>query len=231
VLIFYYKSKLQERQLTKQAHLRAIYETGSKLTHDVKNIIQAAKTLTQAVLREDRRTDEAQKILRKQLPLLTERLQSTLDKLSAPVLESTEAVPLKTWWQDIQAKYAGRSIQFFGAVDSNPSIPLELFNTVTENLLENARTKKQVQPDLSITVTLDAEQDDVQLRVCDSGSPVALEIRSQLFNEVVSSEDGFGIGLYHSSQLAKRAGYRLVLESNDHGHVCFVLSSTDTENT
>jgi signal transduction histidine kinase len=228
VLIFYYKSKLQERQLTKQAHLRAIYETGSKLTHDVKNILQAAKTLTQAVLREDRRTDEAQKILRKQLPLLTERLQSTLDKLSAPVLESTEAVSLKTWWQDIQAKYAGRNIQFFGAVDSNPSIPLELFNTVTENLLENARTKKQVQPDLSITVTLDAGQDVVQLRVCDSGSPVALEIRSQLFNEVVSSEDGFGIGLYHSSQLAKRAGYCLVLESNDQGHVCFLLSSTDT---
>ena len=49
VLTFYYRAKVQEQQLIKQAHLRAIYETGSKLTHDVKNILQSTQTLTQII--------------------------------------------------------------------------------------------------------------------------------------------------------------------------------------
>jgi len=225
VLIFYYKAKIQERQLTKQAHLRAIYETGSKLTHDVKNILQSTRTLTQAVLQEDERTDEAHQLLKRQLPLLTERLQTTLDKLSAPALESSESVSLKFWWQDVQAKYAGRQISFSESIHADPLIPLEVFNTVTENLLENARAKRLLQPDLSITVTLQADNINVNLRILDSGSPVPEETRAQLFNEVVFSENGFGIGLYQSSQLANRAGYKLLLESNNQGNVCFLLSS------
>ncbi|MGB5519785.1 MAG: ATP-binding protein [Gammaproteobacteria bacterium] len=225
VLMFYYKAKIQERQLTKQAHLRAIYETGSKLTHDIKNILQSTKALTQAVLQEDGRTEEAHQILKKQLPLLTERLQTTLDKLSTPALEPSEPIPLVSWWQDIQAKYSGRSIHFIESLHTNPLIPQEVFNTVTENLLENARTKRLLQPDLSITVTLQAVNSDVNLRVQDSGSPVPEETRTQLFKEVVFSENGFGIGLYQSSQLAKRAGFKLQLESNNQGNVCFCLSN------
>ncbi len=225
VLMFYYKAKVQERQLTKQAHLRAIYETGSKLTHDVKNILQSTKTLTQAVMLEDERSTEAYQILKKQLPLLTERLQATLDKLSAPTLETSESISLKTWWQEVQSKYAGRDINFSESIHTDPLIPIEVFNTVTENLLDNARSKRMMQPDLSITVTLQADNKNVNLRVLDSGSPVSEETRAQLFNEVIFSESGFGIGLYQSSQLAKRAGYRLLLESNNRGNVCFCLSS------
>jgi len=225
VLMFYYKAKIQERQLTKQAHLRAIYETGSKLTHDVKNILQSTKTLTQAVMRDDDRTFEAYKILKRQLPLLTERLQTTLDKLSAPSIETSESISLRTWWQEVQSKYAGRDIHFTEAIHADPSIPLEVFNTVTENLLDNARSKRLIQPDLSITVALQADNKSVNLRVLDSGSPVPEETRAQLFNEVIFSESGFGIGLYQSSQLAKRAGYKLLLESNNQGNVCFSLSN------
>jgi nitrogen-specific signal transduction histidine kinase len=224
VLMFYYKAKVQERQLTKQAHLRAIYETGSKLTHDVKNILQSTKTLTQALTQDDGRSDETYNILKKQLPLLTERLQTTLEKLSAPVLESTENMPLDSWWQEIQSKYAGRNINFSESVHSNPLIPVEVFNTVTENLLDNARSKRLMQPDLSITVTLHAYNDSISLCVLDNGAPVPEETRGQLFDEVIFSESGFGIGLYQSSQLAKRAGYQLLLESNNQGNVCFCLS-------
>ena len=225
VLMFYYKAKIQERQLTKQAHLRAIYETGSKLTHDVKNILQSTKTLTQAVMNEDERSSEAYKILKKQLPLLTERLQTTLDKLSAPAMETSESFSLKLWWQEVQSKYAGRNINFSESIHTDPLIPLEVFNTVTENLLENARSKRLIQPDLSISVTLQADNRSINLRVIDSGSPVSEETRAQLFNEVIFSESGFGIGLYQSSQLAKRAGYKLQLESNNTGNVCFCLTN------
>lgn len=225
VLIFYYKAKVQERQLTKQAHLRAIYETGSKLTHDVKNILQSTKTLTQAVMREDDRTLEAYQILKKQLPLLTERLQATLDKLSAPTLEKSETISLKTWWREVQSKYTGRDITFSESIHTDPLIPVEVFNTVTENLLDNARSKRLMQPDLSITVSLQADNNGVNLRVLDSGMPVTEQARAQLFNEVIFSENGFGIGLYQSSQLASRAGYKLQLETNNKGNVCFWLSS------
>jgi K+-sensing histidine kinase KdpD len=223
--MFYYKAKIQERQLTKQAHLRAIYETGSKLTHDVKNILQSTKTLTQAVMIDDERSIEAYTILKRQLPLLTERLQTTLDKLSAPAMETSDSISLKLWWQELQSKYAGRDINFSESIHSDPLIPLEVFNTVTENLLDNARSKRLMQPDLSITVTIQADNRSVNLRVLDSGQPVSEEARTQLFNEVIFSENGFGIGLYQSCQLANRAGYKLQLESNNSGNVCFCLSS------
>ena len=95
---------------------------------------------------------------------------------------------------------------------------------MTENLLDNARSKRLTQPDLSITVSLQTDNNGVKLRVLDSGSPLPEETAAQLFNEVIFSENGFGIGLYQSSQLAKRAGYRLALESNNQGNVCFCLS-------
>ena len=120
VLLFYYKAKVQERQLTKQAHLRAIYETGSKLTHDIKNILQSTKMLTQAVLHEGERTTDAFQLLKKQLPLLTERLQTTLDKLSAPATETSESAPVRSWWQDIQSKYSGRDINFTESIHADP---------------------------------------------------------------------------------------------------------------
>ena len=225
VLIFYYKAKLQERQLTKQAHLRAIYETGSKLTHDVKNILQSTKTLTQALVQDDERTAEAHQILKKQLPLLTERLQSTLDKLSAPTLEKTETIALKTWWQEIQSKYAGRDIKFSETLEADPPIPLDVFNTVTENLLENARSKRLSQPEITITVSLEAGSEGIRLSVTDSGTALASDTVSRLFNEVILSENGFGIGLYQSSQLATRAGYTLSLDSNTAGRVSFKLAA------
>ncbi len=226
VLIFYYKAKIQERLLTKQAHLRAIYETGSKLTHDVKNILQSTKALTQAIVQTNDRTDEAHQMLKKQLPLLTDRLQATLDKLSAPALEATESISLTTWWQELKAKYAGRNIGFSESIKGETFIPVDVFNTVTENLLENARAKRQLQPELSITLSLQSDADKVHLSVVDDGKPIPDETLSQLFNEVIFSENGFGIGLYQSSQIAKRAGYRLLLESNSQGNVCFSLTNT-----
>ena len=224
VLTFYYKAKVQERMLTKQAHLRAIYETGSKLTHDVKNILQSTQVLAQAVSSEDARIEETYEMLRRQLPLLTDRLQTTLDKLSAPGQQPTETILLKTWWQELMSKYTGRDIEFSESLHANPEIPADVFNTVTENLLENARSKRIMEPGLNISLSIQADNHSINLRVVDSGTPIPEDTASRLFNEVLFSENGFGIGLYQSSQLASKAGYRLSLESNNQGNVCFCLS-------
>lgn len=224
VLAFYYNAKLQEQQLAKQAHLRAIYETGSKLTHDVKNILQSTQTLTQVISHDDGRIEESHAILKRQLPLLTRRLQTTLDKLSAPGRDSPVSECLEQWWQELQARYNGRSIDFSGHIHRDVMIPLDMFNTVAENLLENARNKRIEQPEIRIEATLESGDDGPVLTIRDTGTAIDADTASQLFSEVIASENGFGIGLYQSYQQAKRAGFELSLASNRAGEVGFQLA-------
>jgi sensor histidine kinase regulating citrate/malate metabolism len=49
------------------------------------------------------------------------------------------------------------------------------------------------------------------------------DIASSLFVGPVSSESGYGIGLYHAARYAEAAGYRLNLIENRAGRVCFRL--------
>ncbi len=66
----------------------------------------------------------------------------------------------------------------------------------------------------------------LHLSVTDTGSIINKQIAQQLFKEVVSSQDGFGIGLYQSYELAKNHGFELAVSDNSTGHVCFSLTST-----
>jgi len=224
VLTFYYKAKLQEQLLTKQAHLRAIYETGSRLTHDVKNILQSTNTLTQIVMSEDADFEESNQLLRRQLPLLTQRLKTTLDKLGAPSLPATESCPLTQWWQELQLRYSGREIIFTGNIETEREISQDTFNTVIENLLENARTKRIREPKITITAYINSNDEDLSIVVCDTGDAIPASISTNLFKEVITSNDGFGIGLYHSHQQASRAGFNLALSENLNGKVCFSVT-------
>ncbi|MDX2507091.1 MAG: ATP-binding protein, partial [Gammaproteobacteria bacterium] len=98
--------------------------------------------------------------------------------------------------------------------------------TVIENLLDNARSKRMREPELKIVVQLSNINKQLCLSVCDMGSAITEQIAQQLFNEVVSSQDGFGIGLYQCNELAKNHDYKLSIEDNTTGHVCFSLTST-----
>jgi sensor histidine kinase regulating citrate/malate metabolism len=61
--------------------------------------------------------------------------------------------------------------------------------------------------------------------VCDSGSAVEADVAASLLRAPVSSrEGGLGIGLYQAARQAQESGFRLVLENNVDGEVCFVLS-------
>jgi signal transduction histidine kinase len=224
VLTFYYNAKLQEQQLIKQAHLRAIYETGSKLTHDIKNILQSTQTMTQLLLDKDTRTEDAREILNKQLPLLTQRLKTTLDKLSTPASIDSKSGPVESWWNRLKTRYNGRNIVFDHRLITNPDIPVDVFDSIAENLLENARNKRIVAPDMEIYVNLECDENNLQLRIHDTGTAVPESVAELLFKEPLSSEDGYGIGLYQSYQQAVRNGFKLELIENTNGNVCFLLS-------
>jgi sensor histidine kinase regulating citrate/malate metabolism len=73
-------------------------------------------------------------------------------------------------------------------------------------------------------VALDCRDGVARLRVCDSGRAVPPPIATDLLRAPVSSRGGLGIGLYQAARQAESAGYRLALESNRDGEVCFALT-------
>ena len=228
VLTFYYRAKLQEQQLIKQAHMQAIYETGSKLTHDMKNILQSTHTMTQIINDNDSQMSEIIEVLKKQMPLLTQRLNTTLEKLRAPqkadLATKSMSGSLLHWWGQLQHRYTDSHIQFSSEVSKDTEIPIEVFTTVIENLLDNARSKLIREPDLKIFVKLTNIDEKLHLSVIDTGSAINKQVAQQLFKEVVSSQDGYGIGLYQCYALAKNNGLELRIAENTSGHVCFTLA-------
>ena len=114
-----------------------------------------------------------------------------------------------------------------GAI-SGISIPVELFDSVADNLIENAFNKTSEERGLEVTVTLSSAHAGT-LTVCDNGAPVPKLVESQLFEGAVDSQTGLGMGLYQSSRLATQFGYRLKLVANLPGRVCFVLSRARTD--
>ncbi len=227
VLTFYYRAKRQEQQIIKQAHMQAIHETGSKITHDVKNILQSTKTMSQIINDDDTDMQEIVDILKKQMPILNQRLSTTLEKLRLPenkeTSEASSTGSLLLWWSDLQLRYADHHIDFNSTVNNDSEIPLDVFTTVIENLLDNARSKHIREPKLTIRVVLSDTDNKTQLSVIDTGSPIEPRVLQRLFKEVVSSQDGFGIGLYQSFELANNYGYQLAVADNTEGNVCFSL--------
>jgi len=228
VLTFYYRAKLQEQEIIKQAHMQAIYETGSKLTHDVKNILQSTQMMSQIINDTDTEMREIIDVLKKQMPLLTQRLNTTLEKLRAPenysIGNPATTGSLLHWWNQLQLRYAGRHIEFSSNINKDREIPVDIFTTVVENLLDNARSKRMREPKLNIQVSITETKTRLQLSVIDTGSAIQPEIFECLFKEVVSSQDGFGIGLYQSHELAASHGFSLKIDDNVDGRVCFTLT-------
>jgi signal transduction histidine kinase len=88
-------------------------------------------------------------------------------------------------------------------------------------LIDNARNKRLREPDITVQVSLRLRP--LSLSVCDSGSAIPAEVASRLLHTVVKSEDGFGIGLFQAARWAEQSGFRLLLQENREGRVCFEL--------
>src|SRR3989338_4931959 len=135
--------------------LQAIYETGSRLTHDIKNLLQSLYSLTSAGQQaaQTGQTVDFQKMLNNQLPELSQRLELTLNKLKVPQKESSgEYVVAAVWWKALRNRYDGRSVEFIGDLVSTQPVPSAVFENVAENLLDNARRKRLTQANINITV-------------------------------------------------------------------------------
>jgi signal transduction histidine kinase len=220
----FYEAKRREEAQRQSAYTQAIYETGARLTHDVKNLLQSLRSLCAAA--ETSGADQAQALqmlMQRQLPLITQRLNVTLEKLRSPQQSDSARVEAGAWWESLVQRYAGRNIQFQGDGQRKDwKLPAELFDRVADNLIENAFNKDPAGPAVQVRVTLSAERGGV-LTVCDTGAAIAPDVARQLFEVPVPSQTGFGIGLYHSARQAAQLGYHLTIASNAAGAVCFAL--------
>jgi hypothetical protein len=221
--------KLRAQQLKRLTYVEAIHETGARLTHDVKNLLQTLRTLcsaTQSEPAEGAVSPEFAALLRRQLPAITERLGQTLDKLQAPRLESDEHILLRRWWDDLLSRYHLSGIEFAidGTLDDTATIPAALYNFAVENLLANTFDKRATETRLKVRVTLRVAADGVGIDVCDDGQPLAPALLRNLFRGPVPSETGMGIGLYQAARNLKSGGLSLTLMANEPGRVCFRLA-------
>lgn len=215
----FYLAKLRERALQQASYMQAVHETGARVTHDVKNLLQSLNVLCSVAGAERGESPEALALMRRQLPAITQRLAATLDKLQRPAAENEAQVAAADWWEALKRQYQDRGVEFgAGALDA-AQVPRSLFDSVADNLLQNALAKRAAQPGVRVSVWLESDV----LRVCDTGHAVPAEIAPALLRAPVHSEGGLGIGLYQAARQAQAAGYVLRLESNRDGEVCFGL--------
>ena len=223
----FYVAKLREEKLRQASYLQAVHETGARTTHDIKNLLQSLSVLCSVAEREEYRdSKQLQALVRRQLPLIAQRLSETLDRLQRPQPSGETYVQARGWWDGIARQYGGEDVEFqAGKLPSagGARLPRSLFDSVADNLIRNALGKRAIEPGIRVRVTLDCGERLV-LRVCDSGAAVPQEIASGLLRGPVNSRGGLGIGLYQAARQADSAGYRLELETNRDGEVCFSLS-------
>lgn len=217
--IEFYLVKLQTHQLQRMGYVQAIYETGARVTHDVKNLLQSLQVLCYAA-NQPGDPAEVAALLGRQLPQIADRLKATLDKLQSPRIESLEQVEASAWWRKFKERNGHMLVDWQGEASTGLSLPGPLFDSVAENLLQNALAKRLREPGLGISVVFA----DGCLTVSDDGQSIPAALASALLKEPVSSEDGLGIGLYHAARLAEGVGYSLVLAENLPGRVAFSLS-------
>jgi hypothetical protein len=219
----FYEGKRREKALTQHAYLQAVHETGARLTHDVKNLLQSLYALTSMAPKEP--AEGYQGLLQRQLPQLTKRLQSTLEKLRSPDVQAADhPVAASAWWAEAERRLTGSDVALEGAIAAEAEVPSGLFDTFAENAIDNARAKRAREPGLSIVMRLAVDAERIELSVRDSGSAVPAAATAQLFHAPVQRAAGWGIGLFNVARLARQAGYELRLAANTDGDVRFALA-------
>lgn len=218
----FYESKLREEQMRSVAYMQAIHETGARLTHDIKNLLQSLNTLCSAA-EQSGNDEKLVALIQRQLPQLTKRLQLTLDKLQAPNTTPETTINATTWWNRLKQRYKDSEVEFASKrIPAGFEVPADLFDSVTDNLLQNALEKRRINPGMQIAVQFDASP--AALEISDTGPAIDQEIAGRMFKVVLPSSSGLGIGLYHAARQAEYAGYRLELASNNNGNVSFRLA-------
>ncbi|MBS0337000.1 MAG: sensor histidine kinase [Proteobacteria bacterium] len=222
----FYLAKQREQKLQQQSYMQAVHETGARMTHDVKNLLQSLNVLVSVARQETGRdySPELQALIRRQLPVIAQRLSATLEKLQRPQSESEQFITADAWWDSLRRQYSAHGVEF-EKYAPRPGVTLlrSLADSIADNLIQNALNKRSSDPDIKIRVSLDCGE-SLDFRVCDSGRAVPPELEKLIFRAPVRSNSGLGIGLFQAARHAEANGYTLSLARNSDGEVCFALA-------
>lgn len=223
----FYEAKRREETLRQNTYMQAFYETGSRLTHDIKNILQSVGTLvTAAEHAEESENDALVKLIRRQLPVLNQRIAATLDKLKAPSEEKKRQERISAWWKNLRLRYTQPQVEFVANQLPTHDINADVLDSVLDNLLSNALEKAKYEPNTLIKVEVLEADNTYQIQVTDTGKAMNQQTAKELFKKHISSHNGLGVGLYHAAQDARQAGYHLSLSQNINGMVQFTVDLT-----
>jgi signal transduction histidine kinase len=218
----FYLAKLNQDKMRAQEHFETIHHTGARLTHDIKNILQSIKTsidIVQATPEE--KNQKSNKLLKQNLDQISNRLESTLEKLKSPEIStSIKITSIEEWIKQFQNEHSYPWLKINQDINLNHAIPSELFDSVVSNLISNTQNKKEV---TEVILDITANDEMIVITVCDNGDQVKTELENNLFIKPVSSGEGMGIGLYQSAIMARSFNFELELANNEAGKVCFSL--------
>ncbi len=220
----FYEAKRREETLRQNTYMQAFYETGSRLTHDIKNILQSVGTLvTAAQQTSEEDNEDLLKLIKKQLPVLNQRIAATLDKLKAPSEEKKRQEKISAWWKNLRLRYTQPQVEFVANNLPTHDINADVLDSILDNLLSNALEKTKYEPNTLVKVEIVEEQKHYKIQVTDTGKRMGQNTAQQLFKKHISSQNGLGVGLYHAAQDALQAGYTLALTQNTDGAVQFTV--------
>ncbi len=187
--------------------------------------------MTAAEQTQESDTDALLKLIKKQLPVLNQRIASTLDKLKAPSEEKKRQEKISAWWKNLRLRYTQPQVEFVAAHLPKHDINAEVLDSVLDNLLSNAIEKTKYEPNTLIKVEiLEGNNGHHRIEVTDTGKAMPQQTANELFKKHIQSQNGLGVGLYHAGQDAKQAGYQLSLTRNLNGSVQFTVDlSPETE--
>lgn len=218
----FYLAKKNQDKIKTQEHFETIHHTGARLTHDIKNILQSIKTSLSIIhLEPDLATKKPLKLLDQNLTQISERLESTLNKLKTPQFNAKSLnVSLNKWLYQFTQGITDARVNIQSSLKYNPSVPTDLLDSAINNLLTNALRKPEA---TSIQLQINADKELLYISVKDDGNKMDDETADHLFKKPVSSGQGMGIGLYQSAIMANAFNFELDLISNEDGEVCFSL--------
>ena len=226
VLGHFYVAKLRENEQAGAAHLRAVHETGARVTHDIKNLLQSLNILTAALQSAHGEPQEQRglALLKRRLPDIAQRLKGALEKLQHPQRLAPTMMAAAQWWRQIGERLSEGDINLVAELGAGEALlPAECFDSIIDNLIANARHKVAANAARHITLEFVVRDGRPCCRVYDDGVAVDATIVHLLFRRPVPSRTGLGIGLYQAAELARHAGCELRLADHRDGHVCFEL--------
>lgn len=214
----------ERARATRSERLAAVGRLSAGLAHEIRNPIAAMRLKAENALASDdpARKAGALEIILQQVARLDALLRDLLDMTNAgePKLAEIELARFLTATLETHRELAAAKNVTLTLGTSNDDHPLACFDRfqmqrALDNLILNAI--QNTPPGGRVTLDAVRQGDALRLRVTDTGTGVAAELRERLFEPFITARaDGTGLGLAIVREIARAHGGEARLVASDH---------------